>query len=758
MTTKVKTKSEKLGNIFTVSSPVAGESRVVKTIFYHYIPVAHFDIDSRDERKMAAMDMVERGFCSQSLAGDLCGFHRNSISKFLEIKKHHGISAVLDDNRGRKEPLKYKGEILENIQMLLAENPDKIDEEIANLAAENFDIDISRSSVARIRTSDQSEPLSLPSQKELLNMAREAEAAQQIETRQLELWSDFHAEPELKKHSEQYAEESTLQVKGDAQQVLVTELQQGTRCTFAGGFMHHLFMQEIGFRDIMLPFSSVPGATYQPFDILAVLFHSITWGISSIEALKLINAREFGLLIGRGRAPDKVTIRDHLTVMAERNLSGKLVDNFAEKLLKNQLIDREVFFIDGHFLPYYGINVIAKGYYTVRRMAMKGNELYLVTDLQGKPLFFITESCDIDFRPIISRSATMLKDYGIERPIMVFDRGGYGIYFFSELNRDADFVTWTKYVSNESLESGTKTSCNSCVFLNGNHFHIYEQQRIVKESAATAKKDGRETVCSMELRLIILKDEITGKTLGIFTNNNTKPAYDIAYYMLQRWGKSENVYKELMANFNLDYHPGYDIKELEQQPLVDNPDVRLIKKAIQVIRKEVNELERDMALIQVKLYERNDKRLDKKLAKLQEDSMEKTLDIEQFKQKLLTLPDKIPITELLSGKIMSGCDLEKKKLYDLMQFMAYHSRERLVELLKQYYDDFRDVKKVLDMITRKAGFVKLVGQTLMIILEWINNPKHRQAAQQLCNELNKREVKMLGNLDVKLSFHIAKIP
>ena len=55
---------------------------------------------------------------------------------------------------------------------------------------------------------------------------------------------------------------------------------------------------------------------------------------------------------------------------------------------------------------------------------MKGSELYMVTDLQGRPLFFITEPNEIDFRPIISRSAAILCDLGIERPVLVFDRGG----------------------------------------------------------------------------------------------------------------------------------------------------------------------------------------------------------------------------------------------------------------------------------------------------------------------------------------------
>ena len=95
---------------------------------------------------------------------------------------------------------------------------------------------------------------------------------------------------------------------------------------------------------------------------------------------------------------------------------------------------------------------------------MKGNELYAITDLQGRPLFFITESNEIDFRPIIARSAEMLVDFGIDRPILVFDRGGYGIHFFKELNQTADFVSWAKYRSEKSLNSIPDQSFSVGVF------------------------------------------------------------------------------------------------------------------------------------------------------------------------------------------------------------------------------------------------------------------------------------------------------
>jgi len=147
------------------------------------------------------------------------------------------------------------------------------------------------------------------------------------------------------------------------------------------------------------------------------------------------------------------------------------------------------------------VNVIAKGYFTVRRLAMKGNELYVITDLQGRPLFFITESNEIDFRPIISRSAAMLETLGIKRPILVFDRGGYGIHFFKELDQTADVVTWVKYVNEKSLESISDEAFTVGLCCGDSTFLVSEEQRVVKESAQTAKKEGRKIPTSIDLRL-----------------------------------------------------------------------------------------------------------------------------------------------------------------------------------------------------------------------------------------------------------------
>ncbi len=329
---------------------------------------------------------------------------------------------------------------------------------------------------------------------------------------------------------------------------------------------------------------------------------------------------------------------------------------------------------------------------------MKGNEIYVVSDIDGKPLFSITEGCDIDFRPIIIRAADKIISMGIDRPILFFDRGGYGVHFFSELSTRADFVTWAKYVK---------------------------------------------------------KDEL--KNLE-YTSNHQKPAPDIAAYMLSRWGESENFFKEIMSLYNFNYHPGYDLKELEEQPLVNNPEVKTIKKTIKGIKQKMGQLALAKQETESKIKIRKDLRLENKLNNLQKEIDNYNKELEAFHTTLKEMPDKVSIIEVLRGRPMNKADLEKKKIYDLIQMIAFHSREHLVSLFRSCYDDPRDVKQILTKITKLAGYVKLAGKTLVVLLDWIEDKKHRKAAIKFCHLINSMSPRLSGRMEFKLYFRISSIP
>jgi len=76
--------------------------RIVHIVFMQYIPVARFDSGSVNERKLASIDLVEKGVCTQKVAGNICGFHRNTVFKLIRTKKILSIEAIIENNRGLK--------------------------------------------------------------------------------------------------------------------------------------------------------------------------------------------------------------------------------------------------------------------------------------------------------------------------------------------------------------------------------------------------------------------------------------------------------------------------------------------------------------------------------------------------------------------------------------------------------------------------------------------------------------------------------
>jgi hypothetical protein len=68
------------------------------------------------------------------------------------------------------------------------------------------------------------------------------------------------------------------------------------------------------------------------------------------------------------------------------------------------------------------------------------------------------------------------------------------------------------------------------------------------------------------------------------------------------------------------------------------------------------------------------------------------------------------------------------------------------------------VKKILTKITKRAGYVKLVGKTLVVLLDWIEDKKHREATIRFYHLINGMLPKLRGRMEFKLYFRISSIP
>ncbi len=744
--------------------PLRG-NRVQSRVFFRYVPVAYFYENDLPSQKIAAIELVESDLATLTDAAEVVGLHRNTVSQSIKTKQLLGISSAIKDDRGRKEPIHYTAEIKAHIVSLLENHPNWTDSEIAKQAAKDLKTRVSRQAVARIRVShfEAANSLTPPSKSELMEIEAMTRRMEEQVRQCVQMSFDFENRPELKDKVEKFAQEPAPEATCAAEAKVLSQLQEGIAIPYAGLFFYHTFLSELDFCELLKEFELRKSGQYQFSEIFLSLFFGLGLRLPSIEAHKLVNPSQLGPLFGMLRSPDPITIRLWLDIMAEKNLVDSVIDKFAIKALKMGAIDPEVFFIDGHFLPYYGLSLLAKGYHTVRRQLLKGNEIYVVSDIRKRPLMFITEGCEIDFRPIIDRIADRIIGYGVDRPLLVFDRGGYGIHFFTQLSVKADFITWGKYIRDDELYSIPDKGFTVGFRFGDKCYEISEVDKEVVESADTANKEGREQRSRMKVRMIVIRTiddntgEEVGKRLSVFTCNRDREKWEIAYFMLNRWGKSENFFKEITAIFNFDYHPGYAINEMEEQPLFDNPKVGIIRLAIKTLQKEIRILEGEIAILQLQYQKTPKKRITSRLDKLEAKKRQKMEDKEGLERKLEELPAKVSLESLLD-RPMSQCELEKKRLYDLMQIIAYHARERLVDEFRHCYNRGQDLKQILDKITNKGGYVRLIGNTLVILLDWIERRSHREAAERLCQHINSLGVTMQGRLPVRLHFAIAHSP
>ncbi|GAI92093.1 unnamed protein product, partial [marine sediment metagenome] len=277
-------------------------------------------------------------------------------------------------------------------------HPNWTDSEIAKQAAKDLKTRVSRQAVARIRVShfEAANSLTPPSKSELMEIEAMTRRMEEQVRQCVQMSFDFENRPELKDKVDKFAEEPAPEATCAAEAKVLSQLQEGIAIPYAGLSFYHTFLSELDFCELLKEFELGKSGQYQFSEIFLSLFFGLGLRLPSIEAHKLVNPSQLGPLFGMLRSPDPITIRLWLDIMAEKNLVDSVIDKFAIKALRMGAIDPEVFFIDGHFLPYYGLSLLAKGYHTVRRQLLKGNEIYVVSDIRKRPLMFITEGCEID--------------------------------------------------------------------------------------------------------------------------------------------------------------------------------------------------------------------------------------------------------------------------------------------------------------------------------------------------------------------------
>jgi hypothetical protein len=422
----------------------------------------------------------------------------------------------------------------------------------------------------------------------------------------------------------------------------------------------------------------------------------------------------------------------------------------AALLVQTGVVDWQVLFIDGHFIPYYGYRRLRKGYFTTRRMPLKGHEAYYANDRQGLPLFFLLGPTTISLIAILPEIAKKVKHimgpkWAAWSLSLVFDRGGFCAELFQKLDQEqVHWITWLKTGQDVWEQVYHIPEENFKLAL----LQLKSKKVVVKLCEWSVPIPGYG-----DCRAIILLDRQSGKRMVIITNDQERPIREVAQLMLGRWSL-ENFFKVMLVNYDLDGNPTRQFEPALTDPQVANPrlkELRRLKKKLQA-RKQKLESELGQKAIGRKREQASLKQLkkdnDKRVRAIK--SLER--EIERFNQELTHTPDKVPLSQVWQQQ-QDVANLEAKRFLDLMKCLAFNGEEWLLERLLPHYRG-KDVRQVLRHILWRGAEVQLMGEVLYVRLKPFDSPKIQAAAEGLCRELTALQPTTLDKFGFRIIYQV----
>jgi len=719
-------------------------------VFYGYLPLVRFNPHDWVDKRLAAVRLADEFEIPHHYVARICGVHRDTVSQWVKTKRLLGIRYLLGKDRGPKAPWKLVDDIVRHIDQLVTEQPDIKNHQIVAILNKSG-VDISETSVRRIRNRNQQPSLKqeLASPPTSLDqMAQIARRIEKYELPQLEMQMFTEQLGTAINDPDRYDYEAQYRLTASDRAYLEL-LRAGQRCKYVGGLLYSPVLSQLHFNEIIettyAQLYNEQKTTYPLTAIFQALFYMLFFHFPSIESLKKANRNDYGILIGQRQLPVPKLIHQVLNQLTGFNRCSKLMKDFASQFVNNNLINVGLLYFDEHFLPYYGIEHIAAGFFSQRRLAIGGNYQFWAHDKNGHPFFVITTSAQLKLREMIPNMIQRAQQItGKQKLTIVFDRGGYDIKLFEAINHygTVTFITWAKYISDKTLNKIPVDKYQDFSVIIDDKpvkYKLYDTTTTIKEGRTKANQ-GRE-LKTLTVRMIVLWRLSTDKKTALYVNDFQSPMQRLAEPMIRRWGAQENIFQKMMRRYNLNYHPGYYLEELINQPLVNNPDIKKIKKAIKelelaIIKDKSHLATRLLNLKRVNIsVEKYRNRQTKSLSKIKD----KQQQLDKLKRELETKPAQISIVELLAGKKMSHFDLEKKKIYDVIQIIAYNSEQMLLELFRKYYHDKRDIEQILDKIINHGGAIKLYNAKLYVLLDPIATPRYRLAAMELCQKINQMQ-------------------
>jgi hypothetical protein len=488
---------------------------------------------------------------------------------------------------------------------------------------------------------------------------------------------------------------------------------------YAGAMLLHASFTRLGADEILSSLSTGAARRYDAASLVLLSAFSLALGTSSMEATKHLVSADAGALLGAEAFPHLRTLRQRLKTLAEASDLMEPQSAFAKAMLHSDERQPDVFYVDDHFVTYWGEAPVAKCYNIRRHLAEPGRDDTFVVDDSWQAICFSSgepRGLSVTFPEVLSQ----LKEIVGGRRFMVgFDRGGSYPKDFEALEEaNMDWITWRR----APLVIPTVPPKRSWVEVAGTRRTSLLADELVELNG----------YCAGPVRQLSAY-EYDKVVFQILTSNHDGRGVEMVHTLRSRWC-IENSNKYLEHHQGIHWLCNYEMDAEANTAKVTNPARRAARATVNNAEAAVTEAERVLGRQSGNAVSDMDVHL-AKFRVLRDDVAIADDELEAARQGLKGIPAKLPANVLDPAAKRAKPHLAARALQMVSRLLAYNAELDLARHLNPYLADNDEYRAIARNLLHLGGRITFERKRITVTLDRPNSPKVARALGLLLGEL-----------------------
>lgn len=506
---------------------------------------------------------------------------------------------------------------------------------------------------------------------------------------------------------------------------------------YAGAFLLYAALARLDIWGVFrqLGAETGPARRYGWEQTLATVIFCFALRFRSIEDFKNVRREDLGIVLGEAEAPTVLTLRGKIKALAESVDPLSISRELFRRYLSLEPVWEGLYYLDGHFCPYYGQHPTPRGWDAKRRLAVKGHTDVYVHDARGRALFFFSQPLNDSLaRAIPVAVEEIRRAHGPGPFTLVFDRGGYSGDAFRFLQEQGiGFITYLK--GRQARRRYPRKQFRSGWFRFEGRRHVY---RLFEKKTRISRAGSIRTV-------IFLGDD--GHQIPVLTNLSTSSnAAKVVHCLRLRW-RQENDFKYLRDNYAIDQIVQYGADQETLDRRITNPRRKALKEQVHLLSQQLQALEAQLG----RAFDGNDERRRPtargiKIAhgRLRSEIARKRQALTRLENRLRRTPGQI--SAMAADKTRSLLREDRRLVVNALKIAALNAEKLLVRRFDETYKQPKDAFSVFRSLLHLPGHIRALGtDCLEVRLDRPDSEKIAHALEALLTNINQDPPRMLGD-------------